>query len=85
MKYNEEHARLTKKRLLELRKEKNMSFAELSKALAEREVYISHTNLKNYEILDPEPLHSASVPTPARTSNKVRRSKRKKRKKKKEI
>lgn len=54
LKYNEERARLTKKRLLELRKEKNMSFAELSKALAEREVYISHTNLKNYEILDPE-------------------------------
>lgn len=54
MKYDEKHIRLTKKRLLELRKEKNMSFAELSKALAEREVYISHTNLKNYEILDAE-------------------------------
>ena len=54
MKYDEKRTRLTKKRLLELRKEKNMSFAELSKALAEREVYISHTNLKNYEILDPD-------------------------------
>ncbi len=54
MKYDEARTRLTKQRLLELRKERNMSFAELSKALAEHEVYISHTNLKNYEILDPE-------------------------------
>ena len=39
---------------MELRKEKDMSFAELSKALADRKIYISHTNLKNYEIPDPE-------------------------------
>lgn len=54
MTYDEKHTRLTKKRLLALRNEKKLSFVELSKALAEQHVYISHTNLKNYEILDPD-------------------------------
>ena len=44
---------LTKERLEDLRKEKKLSFEQLSKQLAERGVNISHTNLKNYEINDP--------------------------------
>ena len=44
---------LTKERLEDLRKEKKLSFEQLSKQLAERGVSISHTNLKNYEINDP--------------------------------
>ncbi len=39
---------------MELRKERKLTFLELSKALAEKDVYISHTNLKNYEISDPD-------------------------------
>ncbi len=39
---------------MSLRKERNLSFEQLSKALSERGTHISHTNLKNYEILDPE-------------------------------
>ena len=44
---------LTKERLEDLRKEKKLSFEQLSKQLAERGISISHTNLKNYEINDP--------------------------------
>ncbi len=42
-----------KERLEDLRKEKKLSFEQLSKQLAERGTIISHTNLKNYEINDP--------------------------------
>ena len=53
MLYDEERMALTKERLEDLRKEKKLSFEQLSKQLAERGVNISHTNLKNYEINDP--------------------------------
>ena len=53
MLYDEARMALTKERLEDLRKEKKMSFEQLSKQLAERGVNISHTNLKNYEINDP--------------------------------
>ena len=53
MLYDEAKIALTKERLEDLRKEKKMSFEQLSKQLAERGVNISHTNLKNYEINDP--------------------------------
>ena len=53
MLYNESRMALTKERLEDLRKEKKLSFEQLSKQLAERGVSISHTNLKNYEINDP--------------------------------
>lgn len=54
MLYDEARMALTKERLEDLRKEKKLSFEQLSKQLAERGVNISHTNLKNYEINDPE-------------------------------
>lgn len=53
MLYDEARMALTKERLEDLRKEKKLSFEQLSKQLAERGVNISHTNLKNYEINDP--------------------------------
>ena len=53
MLYDESRMTLTKERLEDLRKEKKLSFEQLSKQLAERGVSISHTNLKNYEINDP--------------------------------
>ena len=53
MLYDEARMALTKERLENLRKEKKLSFEQLSKQLAERGVNISHTNLKNYEINDP--------------------------------
>ena len=53
MLYEEARMALTKERLEDLRKEKKLSFEQLSKQLAERGVNISHTNLKNYEINDP--------------------------------
>ena len=53
MPYDEARMALTKERLEDLRKEKKLSFEQLSKQLAERGVNISHTNLKNYEINDP--------------------------------
>lgn len=53
MLYDEARMALTKERLEDLRKEKKLSFEQLSKRLAERGVNISHTNLKNYEINDP--------------------------------
>jgi len=53
MLYEEAQMALTKERLEDLRKEKKLSFEQLSKQLAERGVNISHTNLKNYEINDP--------------------------------
>ena len=53
MLYDETRMALTKERLEDLRKEKKLSFEQLSKQLAERGVNISHTNLKNYEINDP--------------------------------
>ena len=53
MLYDEAQVALTKERLEDLRKEKKLSFEQLSKQLAERGVSISHTNLKNYEINDP--------------------------------
>ena len=53
MLYDEARIALTKERLEDLRKEKKLSFEQLSKQLAERGVNISHTNLKNYEINDP--------------------------------
>lgn len=56
MLYDEQRMALTKERLEDLRKEKKLSFEQLSKQLAERGTVISHTNLKNYEINDP--LHS---------------------------
>ena len=56
MLYDEARMALTKERLEDLRKEKKLSFEQLSKQLAERGTIISHTNLKNYEIN--EPLHS---------------------------
>lgn len=56
MLYDEQRMALTKERLEDLRKEKKLSFEQLSKQLAERGTIISHTNLKNYEINDP--LHS---------------------------
>ena len=52
MLYDEARMALTKERLEDLRKEKKLSFEQLSKQLAERGVNISHTNLKNYEIND---------------------------------
>lgn len=54
MLYDEAKIALTKERLEDLRKEKKLSFEQLSKQLAERGVNISHTNLKNYEINDSE-------------------------------
>lgn len=56
MLYGEQRMALTKERLEDLRKEKKLSFEQLSKQLAERGTIISHTNLKNYEINDS--LHS---------------------------
>ena len=53
MLYDETRMALTKERLEDLRKEKKLSFEQLSKQLAERGISISHTNLKNYEIHDP--------------------------------
>ena len=53
MLYDEARMALTKERLEDLRKEKKLSFEQLSKQLAERGVNISHTNLRNYEINDP--------------------------------
>ena len=53
MLYDGARMALTKERLKDLRKEKKLSFEQLSKQLAERGVNISHTNLKNYEINDP--------------------------------
>lgn len=53
MPYDKSRMALTKERLEDLRKEKKLSFEQLSKQLAERGVNISHTNLKNYEINDP--------------------------------
>lgn len=53
MLYDEAQVALTKERLEDLRKEKKLSFEQLSKQLAGRGVSISHTNLKNYEINDP--------------------------------
>ena len=53
MLYDESRMTLTKERLEDLRKEKKLSFEQLSKQLAERGISISHTNLKNYEINDP--------------------------------
>lgn len=53
MLYDEARMALTKERLEDLRKEKKLSYEQLSKQLAERGVNISHTNLKNYEINDP--------------------------------
>ena len=53
MLYEEARMALTKERLEDLRKERKLSFEQLSKQLAERGVNISHTNLKNYEINDP--------------------------------
>ena len=52
MLYDEARMALTKERLEDLRKEKKLSFEQLSKQLAERGVNISHTNIKNYEIND---------------------------------
>lgn len=54
MLYGEERMQLTKERLEDLRKEKKLSFEQLSKALAERGTSISHTNLMYYEINAPE-------------------------------
>lgn len=56
MLYDEQRMVLTKERLEDLRKEKKLSFEQLSKQLAERGTIISHTNLRNYEINDP--IHS---------------------------
>lgn len=53
MLYDEARMALTKERLGELRREKKLSFEQLSKRLAERGVNISHTNLRNYEIDHP--------------------------------
>ena len=52
MLYDKAKMALTKERLEDLRKEKKLSFEQLSKQLAERGINISHTNLKNYEIND---------------------------------
>ena len=46
MLYDEAQVALTKERLEDLRKEKRLSFEQLSKQLAERGVSISHTNRK---------------------------------------
>lgn len=54
MLYGEDRMNLTKERLEDLRKEKKLSFEQLSKALAERGTNISHTNLMYYEINDSE-------------------------------
>ena len=56
MLYDEQRMARTKERLEDLRKEKKLSFEQLSKQLAERGKIISHKNLKNYEINDS--LHS---------------------------
>ncbi len=56
MPYTENNMMDTKERLEDLRKEKKLSYEQLSKLLEEQGVTISHTNLKNYEINDP--LHS---------------------------
>ena len=56
MPYEEHQIRRTKERLEDLRKEKKLSFQQLSALLEQQGVLISHTNLKNYEINDE--LHS---------------------------
>ena len=56
MPYTENQIAKTKERLEDLRKEKKLSFQQLSELLEKQGVAISHTNLKNYEINDE--LHS---------------------------
>ena len=52
MLYDESCMAITKERLADLRKEKKLSFEQLSKELEKRGVIISHTNLMYYEIGD---------------------------------
>ena len=52
MSYTDDQIRKTKERLEDLRKEKKLSFGQLSALLEQQNVLISHTNLKNYEIND---------------------------------
>lgn len=53
MPYTENQIARTKERLENLRRdEKKLSFQQLSELLKEQGVFISHTNLKNYEISD---------------------------------
>lgn len=54
MPYTETHMAKTKERLEDLRKESRLSYEQLSRRLEEQGSPISHTNLKNYEIGDPE-------------------------------
>ena len=53
MLYDEHCMVITKERLADLRKEKKLSFEQLSRELEKRGVMISHTNLMYYEIGDP--------------------------------
>jgi len=52
MTYTDHQTTLTKERLEDLRKERNLSFKQLAELLKEHDIHISHTNLKNYEIND---------------------------------
>ena len=52
MPYTENQIAKTKERLEDLRREKKLSFQQLSELLEKQGVAISHTNLKNYEIND---------------------------------
>lgn len=52
MLYDERCMEITKERLADLRKEKKLSFEQLSRELEKRGVIISHTNLMYYEIGD---------------------------------
>lgn len=51
--YNEHCMVITKERLADLRKEKKLSYEQLSRELEKRGVMISHTNLMYYEIGEP--------------------------------
>ena len=52
MPYTENQIAKTKERIEDLRREKKLSFQQLSELLEKQGVAISHTNLKNYEIND---------------------------------
>ena len=61
MSYEEHQAEKTKERLENLRRNKKLSFKQLSALLEQDGVYISHTNLKNYEINDQfHPLYNST-------------------------
>lgn len=59
MLYTEEQMNVTKRRLRFLRKERHLSYENLSVLLQEQGTPISHTNLRNYELTDKDnPLYN---------------------------